>query len=116
LESVTREQCCQLICRARPWISLREARLIFGLDIYATPRDKTDTRQHVSLKTKDMHDETDSTGQIFSQSRMNPISPNRSDHTQPSFDPKVPRATSRLQWISSAGCGRDFGTDEHRCW
>src|ERR1035437_6794681 len=35
-------------------------------------------------------DESDTTGQVFFDSRMIPTSPNQSDHMHPSFNPKVP--------------------------
>jgi len=38
----------------------------FRPHISATPRDETDTRQHVSLKTNDMRDETDTQQQLAS--------------------------------------------------
>jgi hypothetical protein len=36
-----------------------EENLILGTHISPTPRDETDMRQHVSLKSDDMHDQID---------------------------------------------------------
>jgi hypothetical protein len=51
-----------------------------------------DSQLHRSIGNPTFHptDHSDTTGQIFFDSRMIPTSPDQSDHMHPSFSPKVP--------------------------